>query len=370
MLSLTIEVDMHLLVDISDHGLGHLAQMAQIVNELRLMTSELKFTVRSSIPQELLRRRLLARFEHIHEASDFGFVMHNAVDIDLAASAALYREWHANWPHRVADEAAWLKSHRIDAVLTNASYLPLTGAAQAGIPAFCASSLNWAGLYKHYFSQEPGASQTHAEMLAAYNSARRFYRITPGLPMEDLNNRCEVGPVARVVARDRDKVGHSLGIADHERWILVAMGGVAFRLPLENWRPRPGIRWIVPADWRVTRHDVSMFDWRRLEFPTLIASADAVITKPGYGTFVEAACAGIPILYLERNDWPETPHFAAWLGQHARASELSRSKLMAGDIVPALDALLELPAPPKPGVEGADQIARGLLTELGIRIEE
>jgi small subunit ribosomal protein S21 len=64
----------------------------------------------------------------------------------------------------------------------------------------------------------------------------------------------------------------------------------------------------------------------------LLASVDAVITKPGYGTFVEAACAGTPILYLERDDWPETPHFAAWLAQHARAAALGREATAGGQI--------------------------------------
>jgi hypothetical protein len=44
----------------------------------------------------------------VAEARDFGFVMNNAVDIDLAASARRYREFHADWPQRVAAEADWL----------------------------------------------------------------------------------------------------------------------------------------------------------------------------------------------------------------------------------------------------------------------
>jgi UDP-N-acetylglucosamine:LPS N-acetylglucosamine transferase len=92
-----------------------------------------------------------------------------------------------------------------------------------------------------------------------------------------------------------------------------------------------------------------------------------VITKPGYGTFVEAACAGRPILYLERDDWPETPNFADWLAQHARAGELRRDKLLAGDFMAELEALLARPAPPSPLAEGAGQAARLLAGIFGAR---
>jgi len=357
---------MNLLVDISAHGLGHLAQAAPVMNALRVMSPGIQFTVRSDIPYEQLKRRIMADFKHVHEASDFGFVMNNAVDIDLAASADRYRELHSNWSRRVSDEAAWLKQEGFNAVLTNVSYLPLAGAAQAGIPAFCACSLNWADLFAHYFGTEPWAAEIHAQMLAAYNDARRFFRVTPGVPMDRLENKRDVAPIARVGTRDRARVARSLGVGEHERWVLVAMGGMPFRLPLENWRPRAGIRWIVPAAWNVTRHDVSVFDLRRLDFVDLLASVDAVVTKPGYGTFVEAACSGVPILYLERADWPETPHFAAWLAVHARAKELPRSRLLAGDFIDALEALCDKPEPTRPQADGAEQVAAGLLAELGL----
>ena len=99
---------MHLLVDISAHGLGHLAQIAPVLDALRGLLPGLRLTVRSALPHERLATRIGGDFEHVAEARDFGFVMNNAVDIDLAASARRYREFHAGWPQRVAAEADWL----------------------------------------------------------------------------------------------------------------------------------------------------------------------------------------------------------------------------------------------------------------------
>jgi hypothetical protein len=357
---------MHLLVDISAHGLGHLAQTAPVINALLALAPDLELTVRSAIPRERLALRIGGNFTHVAEARDFGLVMHNAVDIDLDASATRYREFHADWPQRVAAEADWLRRHGIDAVLSNVAYLPLAAAAEAGVPACGLSSLNWAEMFAHYLGREPWAAEIHAQILAAYRSGKAFLRITPGLAMADLPGRCDIAPIASICRRDRPRVSHLLGLNESERWLLLAMGGMDFRLPLEDWPQIPGLNWLVPGEWKVQREDVRSFDVGDLNFTDLLASVDAVITKPGYGTFVEAACSGIPILYLQREDWPETPHFAAWLAIHARAGMLTRERLLAGDFIDDMDRLWRSPAPSQPVAGGAEQAARWLLRELGL----
>ena len=355
-----------LLVDISAHGLGHLAQTAPVLNVLHTLVPALHLTVRSALVRECLQRRIAANFTHVEEARDFGFVMHNAVDIDLAASAQCYREFHADWPQRIAAEADWLRQYKIDALLSNVAYLPLAGAAQASIPAAGLCSLNWAELFAHYFGDEPWAAEIHGQMLAAYNAGSGFLRVTPGLPMKDIRQRREIAPIAHIGQRDRARVARLLNLKESQRWVLLAMGGMEFRLPVASWPQIPGLNWLVPGDWQIERNDVRSFDVAALHFSDLLASIDAVVTKPGYGTFVEAACGGIPILYLQRDDWPETPHFAAWLAQHARAGVLTREQLLAGDFIDALQALWQTPVPAVPVADGAEAAAHWLVREFGL----
>lgn len=89
-----------------------------------------------------------------------------------------------------------------------------------------------------------------------------------------------------------------------------------------------------------------------------------MITKPGYGVFVEAACHGIPLLYLQRDDWPETPYLSAWLATHARSCALSRGRLMKGEFVDELYRLWHAPVPDAPLVTGVDEAAALLQTLL------
>lgn len=345
----------HLFVDISSHGFGHLAQAAPILNALRAVRPDLRLTLRSGLPRERLALRIAGDFNHLHVASDFGFVMDNALDIDLTASAARYRDFHADWNERVAIEAAFLARLAPDLVFTDVAYLPLAGAAQAGIPSASSCSLNWADLVDHFFRGQDWLPQVHGEILTAYRGANAFLRTTPGMPMLDLPNVINIGPVATPAAMTRAEVARRLRLPKARRWVLVALGGFDFPLPVDQWPQPPGIRWISPH--QALAHNLGFFN-------DLLAAADAVITKPGYGTFVEAACHGVPVVYLRRPDWPEQEPLIDWLRAHDRCAEVSRRQAQEGDLLPTLEALWAMPAPKRPTTSGVDQAVRALLDLL------
>ena len=352
----------HLFVDISSHGYGHLAQAAPVLNALTA-SRPLRLTIRSGLAQEQLARRIQSPFTHIHAASDFGFVMHDALNVDLVASADRYRKAYANWSRHIADEARLLRELGTDLVLSNVSPLPLAGAAATCIPALAMCSLNWADLFAHYYAGQDWAAPIHAAMQAAYASARSFIRFSPGMPMPDLPNVQIVGPVSvyadQPARTTREQAAQRLGLPLHKRWLLLALGGIAHRLPVEDWPEMPGIQLLVPADWNVApRDDISPYSDARLPFAELLPRVDIVLSKPGYGTFVEAACCGLPVLYLQRPDWPEAECLEAWLHQNARSAILPPALGLSGEILPAVNALLARPAPPRPVADGMAQALR------------
>jgi hypothetical protein len=344
----------HLFVDISSHGFGHLAITAPVLAALAEARPAFRLTVRSALPEAKLRERIPHPFAHIDAASDFGYVMHDALSIDLAATAEAYRAAHADWPARVAAEARLLERLRPDLVLSNVSYLPLAGAAACGLPALAICSLNWADLFAHFFGHESWAAPIHAQMLAAYRAAGTFVRITPGMAMNDLANATRVGPVATCGRR------HDLGLGGGKA-VLVALGGIAHHLPVDDWPRLPGVRWLVAGHWRCRHPDALAWESFGLPFNDLLCSADAVITKPGYGTFTEAACNGIPVLYQRRGDWPEQEPLIDWLCENARCSEVSAHQLATGEVGDALSELWARPAPTPPNPTGAAEAAAVLI---------
>lgn len=355
----------HLYADISSHGFGHIAQTAPVLNALRRHLPGLRLTVRSGAERAMLASRIEGEFAHLPEATDFGMRMGNAVEVRVEDSARAYADFHRDWDHRVAREAARLKDIAPDLVLANVSYLALAAAARAGIPALAMSSLNWADIYRHYCVGRPETAQIHSQMLAAYNSAEAFLRLTPGMPMSDLWHVRPVGTIARKGENRRPQINAALGLAPQNRLVLVAMGGVAMRLPVESWPRIPGVRWLVQESWAVRHPDAFPFEQFGLHFTDILASCDALLTKPGYGSVAEAAVNGVPVLYLSRPDWPEEPCLIEWLGAHGRCRQVERGRLERGDLADDLAALWATPAPAPVAANGAAEAAEILAALAG-----
>jgi hypothetical protein len=177
------------------------------------------------------------------------------------------------------------------------------------------------------------------------------------MPMPELPNAQTLAPIAALGARRRTELHHKLGIDDTIRTVLIAYGGIDKELRTENWPCTPGIRWLVPQRWRINRSDMTAIEPLGFDFTDLLSSVDAVLTKPGYGTFAEAACNGTAILYQRRDDWPEQEPLIRWLRQNARCLEVSIAELSSGDLGEVLDKLWQQPAPRLPSPRGATEAA-------------
>jgi hypothetical protein len=354
----------HLFVDISSHGFGHLAQAAPILGALARARPGLRTSVRSGLPPEKMRARIGAPFEHLAGRGDAGFVMRDAMRIDRVATGAAYRALHADWEARVAAEAAFLRGLAPDLVLTDVAYLPLAGAARAGIPALSMCSLNWADLFTHVFGREKWAAPIHEQILAAYRGAECFIRLTPAMPMPDLPNARAVAPVAALGRGRRRELRERIGAAAGERVALIAFGGFDKDLRAAAWPVTPDVRYLVPEGWKIARGDMAAIEAARMDFTDLLCSVDAVLTKPGYGTFTEAACNGAPVLYVRRDDWPEQECLIAWLEKNASCREVALPALMRGELGGDLERLWLEPRPAPPAPRGAEEAARLIASYL------
>lgn len=321
-------------------------------------------TVRSMASFAQLKSRIHAPFSYVRESGDIGMLMSSALDVRVKESGEAYHAMHRDWGGSVMREAKELREFAPDFVLSNVGYLPLAGAQRAGIPCAAMSSLNWADIFEHYCGAISGTHQITRQIRVAYNRADAFLRLTPGMPMEALYRARTIGPVADVGRSRRDEVNARLNLVDPEKLVLVSLGGVQGQLPLDRWPRIEGVRWLVPADWRATHPDARVLESLEMPFGDILASCDALICKPGYGSFVEAACSGVPVLYVAREDWPETPALANWLKAHGACAEVSRFALESGDFAPTLQDLLARPRPAPVVPTGVAEAAEWLETQL------
>lgn len=332
----------HLLVDISAHGFGHLAQTAPVLNALRLRMPDLQLTICSGLSQEQLSLRIHAPFTYLPGASDFGLCMQNAMDVDVPESIKRYQVFHAHWDHALAEYAQKITRIKADLILANISYLALAAAQRAQVPALAMCSLNWFDIVTPYASTSSTFTEIQRQMLAAYNSAAVFLRLTPGMPMPHIQHLTAIGPIATQGKKNRDLLHTKLGIASSQQLILVAMGGLPMPLP-KTWPELPGYHWIVPREASLQREDMACLESIDMPFSDVLASCDCVLTKSAYGVFVEATLCDTPVIYVERPDWPEEVCLVDWLKQNHRSRRISREQFEQGTFGSTIHALLQAP---------------------------
>ena len=345
---------MKLLAAISHHGLGHLAQAGPVLAQLHALSPDLDLTVWSALGTEALQSRLPFSFCHRREAADVGLPMVDAVTVDKQVSLSVYLDFHDQWDRRVAGEADWLREQGFQAVFSDVAYLPLAAASQAAIPAVALCSLNWRDIASAYLGDESAMASVLTQMETAYLAATDFLRPAPSMPMEWLPQRRAISPIAARGTNRRAELAGMPGVHARDKWVLVGFGGIGYVRSL----PRlPGITWLAPDGWANDRADVIPLRCIGLPFIDLVASCDALLTKVGYGSFVEAVAHGVPVLYIDRPDWPETPFLARWLDEHGNGLPVVEAEAFSPRAGEYLERLWKKPPKPVPQTNGATEAA-------------
>jgi len=332
-------VTRHLLIAITGHGFGHAAQTAPVIDALRVRRPDLQISVRSDLPAGRIQQ-FFPGAAASKPTADFGMPMTSAIDVDVPAAERAFVALHERLGETVAAEAAALAGLAPELVLANVGYVTIAAAARAGIPAVGFCSLNWLGILRGYDDGWAEGLRIEAEMAACYRQATRFIRPTPSMPMVDFDT-VQVGPVARRGTNRRDALAARMGLKYADRIVLVSLGGIDTRLSLQRWPVVPRVRYVVAGLPTPPRLDMIALERTGLSHLDCLASCDAVVTKPGYGTVAEAGCHNTPTLFVARGIWPEEPY------------------LIAGDLEP----LWALPGKLPPQPTGNDEAAR-LIAEL------
>ena len=360
----------HLLVCISAHGWGHLAQTVPIVGALRSRLPDLRITVRTGLDADLVRDRFRAVGQPapdvLPDHSDFGFEMHDAITIDDRRSIARYAALHADptWLDRERDS---LRALGVDAVVANIGYMPLAAAASLGLPAFGVSSLNWADLLASRAHGRADVIAIAASMRQAYATADRLFALVPGMPFDGFERRVRTAPIARRGRADRAGLRQALGVPTEQRIMMVAFGGLPMAFDTVRWQLPEGWSAILFTQGTVETPTVIAAERLGWAYIDLLASCDLLVAKPGYGTFAEAGFASRDTLAVPRDDWPEAPWLIDWLAQHARCATIALPELRAGRFEAGLAAIARQPARLAADGDGAAEIADQIVSIIAQR---
>jgi UDP:flavonoid glycosyltransferase YjiC (YdhE family) len=292
-------------------------------------------------------------------------VMRDALTVDLGASLHAYQTFHASLPEKIELLSMELLEQKVDLVLADIPYLTLAAAQKAGIPSVALCSLNWADILEHALllatsnppentaAQQPLSpelarvgAEIVGEIRDIYQQADYFLLPTPSMPMPMLTNTLAIGPVCTPGVKRREALTLNTQVAEDGWFVLVGMGGMPLDIKLDAWPThmlgKPLHYIVADSIAQNSSHPQVIAEAHTgLSYSDLVASADLILTKPGYGMFVEAAAAGVPVLYVERRDWPEAQALTDWFQTVAHCTEISTEALHRGAFAEEMRKLLE-----------------------------
>src|SRR5256712_1830067 len=317
---------------ISSHGFGHAAQVVPVLNELGRRVSGLTAILRTSVPARFFESNLKTTWELSEAEQDVGCVQHGPMRIDVAATWEKHRRFHEQWEDKVAAEVRAIRSCKPALVLADISYLAIEAAARAGVPAVGLCNLSWDGVLKPFLeSGRPEQVDVIRRIQESYSLANLMIRIAPGIPMEAFRTIVDVGPVAELTTPAPSLLRAVVGAEAHERVALVAFGGIALDgLPFERLARMNGYRFVVsepvPDGTERIRSSASI----PMAFSSLLASADLIVTKPGYSTVVKAVAYRTPVVYVRRYNFADEAVPVDYLHRFGLAVELSAGGFSGG----------------------------------------
>lgn len=352
---------------ISGHGFGHAAQVVPVLNALGRLVPNLRVLLRTTVPAAFFEDRLTIPWEMNPVQQDIGCVQDGPMTIDMEATWEEHRRFHSTWDDRLRTEVVAMRAAHPDLVLADTPYLALAAGKLAAIPPVALVSFTWDLVLSQYVAPSLIDAQTIIQSIRqAYGQADLALQITPSPKLESFSRLIGIGPIAEPAPPARKQLAKLLSLEPGERTVLVGFGGIPLNsLPFKKLESLRGYRFLF--DGAVPPESKGFISTKSLplSFKTVMASVDVIMTKPGYGTLVEAVALQTPMIYVRRYNFADEQPLVDYLHRYGRGVELSMSDFTQGRWLAALTEVLDLPStttpPPASGATEAAEVLAKLL---------
>jgi hypothetical protein len=346
---------------ISGHGYGHAAQVVPVLNALGALVSGLTAVLRTTVPSSFFRDRLAIQWELSPVQQDIGCIQDGPLKIDIDATWAAHQHFHETWEARLSNEVAAMQAASPALVIADTPYLAIEAGSRAQIPTVALASFTWDLVLKEYCHASDNPHQQLIQCIrGSYAKAFMGLRITPAPRIDVFSNMIDIGPITNPTSPERDRLASALALTLNEQTVLVGFGGVPLTsLPLEQMEQLRHYRFLFDGPVPPGYSRIHSTETLPFSFKTLLASVDVIMTKPGYGTIVEAVAFQQPVVYVRRYNFADEPPLVDYLHRYGRGVELSIDDFTRGRWEPALQQALASPVPslPPPPPTGAAEAA-------------
>jgi len=361
---------MHIAYYITAHGYGHGVRSCDILAALLDRHPGVRVTVTTDLPEGFLRSRLAGadgRLEVRPGAFDVGMVQKDSIRVDVDATLREALDLLADRPRLADYEAAFLRGEGADLVVADIPSIPIEAAAEAGVPAVAVGNFSWDWIYGPFARRDPRWREIIRMFEEGYRQARLLLKLPFSPAMSVFSSREEIPLLAEPGRARRTELAEHTGARTDRRWVLLSFTSLEWdAAALARVEALDAFEFftVKPLEW-AGRRNIHAVDRRVIGFSDVLASADAVISKPGYGILSDCVANAKPFIYAEREDFIEYPLLESELKRVLRNVHIPAADLYAGRLADALEALESAPPPPETMARGGAAVVADRLAGMG-----
>jgi len=280
------------------------------------------------------------------ESFDCGCVQTDGVTVDIEKTVAAYTTIAVKNSQKLATEVRWCKENGINGIVSDIAPFAFEVARYADIPSIAVTNFTWFDIYSEYCAAFPDFKPYIENIKRQYGLADLLLELAPPCSMEYFKTRKPIPPVGRVGKNIREAITESMGISPEKHLGLIYTGTFGMdSIPWKNleqfteWEflgiyALPG----APKNY----HCVSKREFR---YQDVIASADVVVAKVGYGVYAECFLNGAALIYLPREGFAEYPVLEGAVREWGWGHGLSREDFYGLQWAGALSAVVSKKRP-------------------------
>jgi hypothetical protein len=360
---------------VTGHGFGHASRAQAVIEELLAAHPGWRVELRTTAPLRAFpglgiadREPPETRVCRVEVDLDPGVVQRDSFDHDLSATAEAWLELSANAEAIIAREVDALRAAEARLVLSDVSPLACAIASAAGLPALVVGNFTWDWILDGYRSREPRLEPVIAHIRGWYGHAETYLRLplSPAAPSicgdspPIFAREQRVGFIARRRREDPASLRARIGVAPDETLVLLSFGGfgvTGLNLDCVDGVAARGVRvvWEQPTE---RTPDLLSIAGRGIRYTDLIAAADVVVSKPGFGIIAECVAQRGRLLWVPRGDFREAPLLQHFLEHEWPSRKLPAQALGDGRWLAEAIELAATPRPPAGDAHGAEQVRR------------
>lgn len=341
--------------------------MVPVLNALGALVPGMTTILRTSVPASFFQDRLTIPWTLSPVQQDVGCIQDGPLRIDIDATWAAHRHFHETWEARLSNEVAAMQAASPALIIADTPYLAIEAGSRAQIPTVAVANLTWDLVLKEYCrATDHSRQQLIQRIRESYAKADMALRIAPAPKFNAFSKMIDIGPIASPNSPERDRLASALALTPKERTVLVGFGGIPLTsLPLEQMEQLHHYRFLIDGPVPSGYFRIHSIETLPLSFKTLLASVDVIMTKPGYGTIVEAVALQQPVVYVRRYNFVDEQPLVDYLHRYGRGIELPIDDFSQGRWETALQQSLDTPVPSlPPSPTGATEAAAFIAQQL------